>query len=243
MRDVLAQDNKLIRSLVQNVKTGNNSSFEQLYQIHAGRVYALCLRLLADKELADETTKNVFLSALKNITFFRADITFGSWLCSIAVYSSLERLRQYNYTVNNISKIKLNNFNLNPFETEILSLPHKERLVFVLHDLEKYTNNETAELTMVKSDEITEYLDRAYNILKSPKTSLSQVTPLNERLNSLANQITPDNDIWKRISTQIHDQKANDNKKGTVEGSAANEEIPDKQEKTRKFNVFGWRKK
>lgn len=243
MREVLAQDNKLIRSLIQNVRSGNNSSFEQLYNIHAGRVYALCLRLLADKEMADRTTKDVFINALKNILHLRSDITFGSWLGSIAVYSSLEKLRMNNNAANNTGSIKLNGISLSPFENAVLSLPQKERLVFILHDLEKYTEIETAELTSINASEVKAYLDNAYSLLQTSNTSLSQVTPLNERINSLSNQISPNASVWKLISSEIYNLKNNTPEKNPIEETPSAEETVAKQEKIRKFNLFGWRKK
>ncbi len=172
------------------------------------------------------------------------DITFGSWLCGITVYLCLDTLRQNGTSSDKIDGKKLKSLNLSAFEFEIVSLPLKERLSFVLHDLEKYTDDETSELLMMKSKEMNDYLQHAYTLLKTANNSLSQVTPLQERINSLPNQIIPGNEIWKKISSEIQKEKANttihenDDDANLEDGTKK-----DKQERERKFNIFGWKKK
>ncbi len=208
--------------------------------MNAGRIYALCLRLIADKELADQITKSVFLFAWKNISIFRTDIPFSSWLCSIAVYSSLENLRQNNSAESNINEKKLKGLNVGAFEQEIILLPEKERLTFVLHELEKYTEEETAELLLMKTEEVKKNLNNARARLKAASGSLSQVTPLSERISSLTNRIIPGSEIWKQIAAEIQTIKVHSNIK-EEESNSSDESQNQKQGK--KFNIFGWKRK
>ncbi len=207
----------------------------------AARVYTLCLRLLADRQLADVVTKNVFLTAWKNIGMLKIDVSFSSWLCSIAVYSSLEKLRQENSFSGSTSEKKDKNPNIKSFDLEILSLPIKERLTFVLHDLEKYTETETAELLMIKTEEVKKSLINAHSQLKAANSSLSQVTPLSERIKNLTNQILPGNEIWKQISYEIQSARTQSSLKQEEDSEPSEESENPKQ--GRKFNIFGWKRK
>ena len=184
------------------------------------------------------------MSALKNIAHLRSDITFGSWLSGIAVYLCLEKLREDKTSSNKINEKKLKSIYAGTFEFEIISLPVKERLVFVLHDLEKYTDEETADLIMIKTQEMKELLKHAYNLLRSANSSLSQVTPLQERINSLTNQVHPGSEIWKSLSLEIQNLKARSSiKENESDTSPEEETIKGKQEKEKKFNIFGWKRK
>ena len=53
-----ALDDRVLRALA-----GDESAFEALYREHAGRVYALCLRLSGDPGRAAELTQDVFVRA------------------------------------------------------------------------------------------------------------------------------------------------------------------------------------
>ncbi len=209
--------------------------------MNAGRVYALCLRLLADKDLADQITKSVFLYAWRNISTLRVDISFASWLCSIAVYSSLEILRQNNSSAGKINEKKFKGVNISAFETEIFSLPVTERLMFVLHDLERYTEEEAAEMLLIKTEDAKKSLTEAYSLLKAANSSLSQVTPLSERIKSLTSQILPGNEIWKQISSEIQAIKS----RSTVKDENVQEQSgePENHKQEKKFNIFGWKRK
>lgn len=41
--------------------SGDRRAFERLYRAHVDRVFAICARMLADRQLADEATQDVFV--------------------------------------------------------------------------------------------------------------------------------------------------------------------------------------
>ena len=121
-----------------------------------GKVYALCLRLLADQELAEKLTVEAYLITWRNISFFREDVLFSSWLTGITTHEILEWIRNNGKKWNDLDQkdIRYIRENLNskivvPFEFSIQSLPSEERFVFVLHDVEKYTEDEVAALPYI----------------------------------------------------------------------------------------------
>jgi RNA polymerase sigma-70 factor, ECF subfamily len=57
--------------LIRRAQQGDHAAFEALYRAHAGRVYALCLRLTADAAQADERTQDAFVRAWQRLSTFR----------------------------------------------------------------------------------------------------------------------------------------------------------------------------
>ena len=49
--------------VVERARRGDVAAFEEIYRTHVGRVYALCLRLLAHHVRAEEATQEVFVKA------------------------------------------------------------------------------------------------------------------------------------------------------------------------------------
>ncbi|GEM_PF-3997515 len=80
-----ASGNTRVSQLVTRSQNGDLTAFEQLYREAVGRVYALCLRLSADRVRAEELTQEVFIQVWKSISSFRGDSLFSTWLHGVAV--------------------------------------------------------------------------------------------------------------------------------------------------------------
>ena len=57
--------------LVRRAQAGDNDAFGELYRLHVDRVFALCLRLTADRDTASLLTQDAFVRAWRNIAGFR----------------------------------------------------------------------------------------------------------------------------------------------------------------------------
>ena len=79
--------------LVARAQAGDQTAFRDLYRQHAGRVYALCLRLTGDGRAAEERTQDVFVRLWDKLRTFRGDSAFSSWLHRLAVNVVLNEQR------------------------------------------------------------------------------------------------------------------------------------------------------
>lgn len=81
-------------ALVFQVAKGDERAFLELYDRHAGHVYALTLRILRDSMLAEEATQDTFLKLWSRARLFLAERgTLLAWLLTIARRTALDRLR------------------------------------------------------------------------------------------------------------------------------------------------------
>src|SRR5438045_1718960 len=71
--------------LIQRAQQGDQAAFEALYRAQVGRVYALCLRLTADRARAEELTQDAFVRAWERLASFRGESAFSSWLYRLTV--------------------------------------------------------------------------------------------------------------------------------------------------------------
>ena len=78
-------------SLVRRAQGGDARAFEDLYRTHVDRVYALCLRMSADRERAEQLTQDTFVRCWEKLGTFRGESLFSSWLYRMAVNVVLER--------------------------------------------------------------------------------------------------------------------------------------------------------
>lgn len=163
--------------LVRQAQDGDKAAFEQLYRKHAGRVYALCLRLSADHARAEELTQDIFVRAWQTLRSFRGDSAFSSWLYRLAMNLVLSVMRSERRqgarftTTDELSELECANPSSTlgtgiDLEQAIRSLPTGARTVFVLHDVEGYKHNEIAKITGLAPGTSKAQLHRARKLLR-----------------------------------------------------------------------------
>ena len=72
---------------------GDTRAYERLYRAHVSHIYALCLRMTANRAEAEDATQDAFVQAWRKLDSFRGDSRFSSWLHRIAVNVVLGRMR------------------------------------------------------------------------------------------------------------------------------------------------------
>ena len=75
-------------------RNGDARAFNSLVLKYEKRVYNIALRMLRNREEAEEAAQETFLLAYRNIRRFRRDAKFSTWLCRIVINHCLTRLQQ-----------------------------------------------------------------------------------------------------------------------------------------------------
>ena len=73
---------------------GDPAAFGQLVARHERRIYGLCLRILANREDAEDATQEAFVAALRKASSFRRAAAFSTWLYRIAVNAATDQARR-----------------------------------------------------------------------------------------------------------------------------------------------------
>jgi RNA polymerase sigma-70 factor (ECF subfamily) len=149
------QDNKLIKALVLNAQLGNNSAFEQLYQITIQPVYTLILRLTGDSSTAEALTKKTYVNSWQKISQKDEFTSILDWLKKNAVETVLAEINGNQKTAGVIND---KSFQDNPLETYIQNLEFRNRLIYILHDIENFSIEEISKLSGISDDEIKNLL-------------------------------------------------------------------------------------
>jgi RNA polymerase sigma-70 factor (ECF subfamily) len=174
----MSEDKPAALDSIRRAQAGDVNAFEPLYREHAGRIYALCLRLQAgDSADATELMQDVFIKAWRRLATFRGDCAFSSWLHRLAVNTMLENARTDQRRVARV--LSMEDTSLLPgsarssgvelkmdMEDAIASLPKGARLAFVLHDVEGYQHQEIAEQLSVSVGTVKAQLHRARRLLR-----------------------------------------------------------------------------
>jgi len=164
------------RDDVRLAQAGDEAAFERLYRAHAGRVHALCLRLVADGAWAEELVQDVFVRAWERLKTFRGESAFSSWLHRLTVNlvfatrRSAGRRGKHEFTAD-LEELGAAGRDPPPglkmdLDKAIAALPKGARVVLVLYDIEGYGHEEIAHLTGIAAGTSKAQLHRARRLLR-----------------------------------------------------------------------------
>lgn len=89
-------EERTVDLLVEAFRQGKPGAFDAIVRAHQDRIYSFCLRMLSDREEAQDAAQEVFLSAWRNLSGFRGESALSTWLVRIATNRCLNRIRQRN---------------------------------------------------------------------------------------------------------------------------------------------------
>jgi len=82
------------KALVEKSKLGDRPSQYKLYELYVDAMYNVSMRLMQIKEDAEDVVQDSFIEAFNNLSSFRYDSTFGSWLKRIVINKSINQLKK-----------------------------------------------------------------------------------------------------------------------------------------------------
>lgn len=153
-------------ALIVQARNGSVVAIEQLVRRYESRLFRLARNITSNYEDAEEVVQNAFIKAFYNLSAFRGDSRFYTWLVRITVNEALMKVRGRRFSQVSIENAdegedqlippQLEDWGPNPEERysqeelrhildiSISELSDKYRVVFQLRDVEGLTTDETA---------------------------------------------------------------------------------------------------
>ncbi|MGH8936008.1 MAG: RNA polymerase sigma factor [Acidimicrobiia bacterium] len=82
------------RQLLYLFLAGDHRAFQDLMAAHEDRVFAVCLRMMRDREAALDATQETFLTLFRKADRFEGRAAFSTWLYRLAVNTCYDQLRR-----------------------------------------------------------------------------------------------------------------------------------------------------
>jgi RNA polymerase sigma-70 factor (ECF subfamily) len=148
-------------ALVERCRRGDLGAFEEIYRVHAGRLFSVACRLLGNTADAEDLLQEIFLSAHRKLDTFRGESALGTWLYRLATNLCLDHLRSragrssqltdslddepglFDTSSGSLAERTVTRMDL---ERALARLPDGCRAAFVLHDIEGLEHREVAEV-------------------------------------------------------------------------------------------------
>ncbi|MEE9117449.1 MAG: sigma-70 family RNA polymerase sigma factor [Calditrichia bacterium] len=174
--------------IVRKAKKGDKEAFSELVTIYSERIYNLALRILRNREDAEDVLQETFLTVLQKLNTFDGRSNFFTWIYRIATNASLMKLRKKRLVFaelpenpdlgpRNDERIMVDwsqdpSFNIQNEEikkridTTINQLSEIYRTVFILRDIEQLSIKETSKILNISEENVKIRLKRARMFLR-----------------------------------------------------------------------------
>jgi RNA polymerase sigma-70 factor (ECF subfamily) len=82
------------QTIIRLAKSGDERAFETLVHSYSHRLFATALRVLGDKESAEECVQEVFIKVHRKLNTFNEDAKFSTWLYSVTMNTAIDLQRK-----------------------------------------------------------------------------------------------------------------------------------------------------
>jgi len=187
------------RALTINARAGGRKAFGELVRRHSSRVFGMSLKMLRNREDAEDNLQNAFCKAYGKIQQFEGNSQFSTWLLRIAINEALMTLRkrgageaaicgdQDRAADDRRTKVELRDVHPDPERQYLVkelaskaldALPHPLKHTFILQKKEGWTNRELAETLDITPASLKSRIFRARARLRQRILDLSKTEPI-----------------------------------------------------------------
>jgi RNA polymerase sigma-70 factor (ECF subfamily) len=168
---------------------GDLKAFEKLINLHKARVFTLAMRILQQREEAEEAAQDVFIQAFKSMKQFQGKAKFSTWLYKICYHISVDRLKADENRKKKHENVAIETQNAymkaideNIVQTEqqafvqklLHLLPEEERFIVSLFYFDELSLKEIASVVGITENNAKVKLHRSRNFLQKQLENSSQ---------------------------------------------------------------------
>ncbi len=82
------------REIIELSKAGNRKAQYQLYSLYARAMFNVCMRLLNNRQEAEDALQDAFSDIFEKLDSYRYESAFGAWTKRIVIHVCINRLRK-----------------------------------------------------------------------------------------------------------------------------------------------------
>ncbi len=162
---------------INQILNGDANAFTVLVDRYKDMVFTLALRMVKNREEAEEVSQDTFVKMYKSLNKFKGDSKFSTWIYKIAYNTSLDRLKKNKKFINDVAideytahQLKTLNNALNALEIKekehaikqcLNLLPAADSFLLTLYYFEEQTLDEIAQTMNLTSNNVKVKLFRS----------------------------------------------------------------------------------
>jgi RNA polymerase sigma factor (sigma-70 family) len=169
----MLNDEQLVNACI----AGERSAQYQLYERYSGKLFAMALRYIKDRENAQDVLQNAYIKIFENIGKFRFECPLEAWMRRIVINTALRSLKSnkehedinaVDFALSEASyaeNMGLENLKFEQLTALIHTLPDGCRTIFNMFAIDGYKHQEIAEILGINEGTSKSQYARAKELL------------------------------------------------------------------------------
>ncbi|WP_370000368.1 RNA polymerase sigma factor [Winogradskyella sp.] len=151
--------------LIQSIKDGDTKAYAVLVDRYKDMVYTLAVRMIKNREEAEEVAQDTFIKVFKSLKKFKGDSKFSTWVYRIAYNTCLDNIKKNKKHLNNVA-IDAYTFNkLDTIDNALDTIINEEKSTLIRNCIDKLPEDSSALLTLFYFEELSlEEISKVINI-------------------------------------------------------------------------------
>lgn len=112
---------------IAQINQGDHNAFAVLVDRYKDLVFTLALRMLKNRDEAEEVAQDTFIKVYKSLGRFKGDSKFSTWIYKITYNTSLDRIKKNKKFNSNFSVDNFTEYQLKSIDNALDNLEVKER--------------------------------------------------------------------------------------------------------------------
>ncbi|MDZ7742916.1 MAG: RNA polymerase sigma factor [Bacteroidota bacterium] len=138
---------------IERITKGDTSAFSELVEKHKDWVFTIVVKILRNREEAEETAQDVFLKAYKSLKTFQGKSRFSTWLYSIAYNTAITKTRKRRLKTSNLDDEIVENYSEDQVNKELHELSQEEQKERLYRALDALPEEEQLLITLFYKQE------------------------------------------------------------------------------------------
>ena len=163
---------------IEGAKSGDRKSQKAIYDLLSGKMFAVCLRYMGDRDSAEDILQDGFVTLFTKLDTYSGEGSFEGWARRIFVNTALMSLRKKDalkgsedvdaaWDITSDEPTAIEKIGYNDLMKMIEALPPGFRTVFNMYVIEGYSHKEIAEELGISETTSRSQLQRARMLLQS----------------------------------------------------------------------------
>jgi len=140
---------------IREILKGDSGSFSQLVERYSHLAFSLSMKILNQREDAEEAAQDAFIKAYNSLGSFQSSSTFKTWFFRIVYNTSISKLRMRKNIEVKFEDVKISDSEIQATENAIGQLNTEDRQRYLQVGLERLEPEEQALLKMYYYDDFS----------------------------------------------------------------------------------------
>ena len=140
---------------IREILKGDSGSFSQLVEKYSHLAFSLSMKILNQREDAEEAAQDAFIKAYNSLSSFQSSSTFKTWFFRIVYNTSISKLRTRKNIEVKFEDVKISDTEIQATENAIGQLNTEDRRKYLQLGLERLEPEEQALLKMYYYDDFS----------------------------------------------------------------------------------------